>query len=144
MTKSAFARHIGSVPSRVTQMLADGMPVLPSGRIPREEALAWIEANVNRHEKPSEGDRARLARLKADLAQLDLDQRSSKLIDRAEAERTIFEIARAERDAHLAFVARAAPVIAAQIGCDGARLFSALDAAMREHLADLRDPGALA
>ena len=143
VTKSEFARQLDVRPARVTQLIQQGLPVTETGKIPSRLAHDWVAANIRRRHKPeaqpAESDRARLDRLKADQAELELERLRGNMLDRAEAEKAIFERARAERDAHVAFVARVAPVIAAEIGADPAALFSALDREMRAHLVDLSE-----
>jgi len=46
MRKSAFARRIGVSPSRVSQLIADGMPVELDDTINEERALSWCRENV--------------------------------------------------------------------------------------------------
>ena len=55
------------------------------------------------------------------------------------ATRTVFARARAERDAHMAWVQRTAPLLAAEVGADPRATFAALDRMMREHLEYLAD-----
>ena len=60
-----------------------------------------------------------------------------ELIDTEAAERTVFARAKAERDAHLAWAQRSAPVIAAELGIETGPVFAVLDRLMREHLEHL-------
>lgn len=68
-----------------------------------------------------------------------LTKARGELVPRRVAERVVFERARAERDAHLAWIARTAPVISAEIGCEPSALFAALDRLFREHLVELSE-----
>ena len=61
------------------------------------------------------------------------------LVETAAATRTVFARARAERDAHMAWVQRTAPLLAAELGADPRATFAALDRMMREHLEHLAD-----
>lgn len=143
VTKAEFARQIGVSRARVSQLVGQGLPVLHSGKVPVRQAHDWVATNIKRRQKPEsalpESDRARLDRIKADQAELELERTRGTLLDRAAAEGAIFERAKAERDAHLAWVSRIATPIAAQTGADPAALFAALDAAMRDHLAELAE-----
>jgi len=60
-----------------------------------------------------------------------IEREQGKLIDADEARRTVFARARAERDAHLAWVQRTAPLLAAELGADPRATFAALDRMMR-------------
>ena len=51
----------------------------------------------------------------------------------------VFARARAERDAHMAWVQRTAPLLAAEVWADPRATFAALDRMMREHLEYLAD-----
>ncbi|PTV93505.1 hypothetical protein C8J27_11518 [Rhodobacter aestuarii] len=144
MTKSAFAGHIGVSKGRISQMIRDGLPILDNGRVPVEAATAWYHANV-RHSaqtaKKSADDLAQVKREREeahrDLLRLQVEEKAGRLIDRRAAEAAIFERARAERDAHLAWCSRIAPLIATETGCNLATLFAALDREMRAHLEEL-------
>ena len=52
----------------------------------------------------------------------------------------IRELAQGERDAILAWPARAAPLLAADLGVDQHNLQAAIDASLRAHLADRAEP----
>ncbi|MEM6440055.1 MAG: hypothetical protein AAF763_10235 [Pseudomonadota bacterium] len=143
LSKSAFADELGLTKARVSQLIDKGLPVRADGRLDRAAAFAWYRENVSPSRRkalmePGHVDpRHELVRIRAEAAQLELDRAKGALIDRAAAEKAIFERARIERDAHLAFFSRAAPQIAAESGADPARLFAAFDRLMREHLAHL-------
>jgi len=143
VTQTAFAKLVGVSRQRIGQMIREGLPTR-DGRIPVEEARAWIAA-----EKRLYGNGANVAariearaakeRADADLAELKLAERQGKLVDREAVRRIAFERARFERDAHLGFAARAAPLIAAEAGGDVGVIFAALDKVMREHLLALAE-----
>jgi hypothetical protein len=150
LSKSEFAKQMGVTPGRISQLIAKGLPVLPTGRISPAAARDWYDANVDpsRRRAPPGEEPARLGRptLKdeieterlatARMKRLRLEQ---VLIDRQTAEAAIFARARAERDAHLAWVVRKAPQLAAHVGCEPAAVFSFLDQEMRLHLAALAE-----
>lgn len=145
VSKVAFAQMLGLTPPRISQLIAQGLPLTSAGKIPVDEARAWYEANVapSRRkalaDRPPVGARARLDVLKVEQAQLDLDRSRGELVARKLVNAAVFERARAERDAHLAWIARTAPVLALELGCDPAALFSALDRTFRDHLAELAE-----
>jgi len=49
--KSQFAKRIHVSPGRVSQLIAQGMPVLPDGRIDVPSALNWIESHIDQSHK---------------------------------------------------------------------------------------------
>ncbi|WP_102110272.1 hypothetical protein [Oceaniglobus roseus] len=146
MSKSAFAKRIGVTSGRVSQMVKAGLPVLDNGRVPLAAAESWYRANVRQKASEAQHSASVLSRVKQereeaqrDLLQLDLAQRKGELIDRREVELALHDRARAERDAHTAWVSRIAPIIAAEVDADLSALFSALDREMRAHLEELAD-----
>lgn len=151
-TKTAFAARVGLTKGRISQLVAEGLPVRADGRIDVAVGLAWIEDNLdparrNRGGAPTTTTRtATLAEakrlheiVKVQRARLAFEREQGKLIDADEARRTVFARARAERDAHLAWVQRSAPLLAAELGADPRATFAALDRMMREHLEYLAD-----
>ena len=46
VSKSAFARHLGVSPGRVSQYIAQGLPVRWNGTVNIERAERWIRKNV--------------------------------------------------------------------------------------------------
>lgn len=75
--------------------------------------------------------------LKAKLKQVELAERKEELVDRAKAVAHVFKLARAERDAWLNWPARISAQLAAKLGVEAHRLHVLLEAAVREHLAEL-------
>lgn len=151
-TRSEFAARVGLTKGRVSQLVADGLPVREDGNIDVEAGLAWMEKNLDpsRRNKggaantgfgsPSVADvRRTLMLVQAQRARLAYDKERASLIDAGQATATIFARARAERDAHMAWVQRAAPLVAAEIGADPQITFAVLDRLMREHLEHLAD-----
>ena len=146
MTKAAFAVHLGVSPGRVSQMIGLGLPVLPNGKVPVEAADAWYRATVRqradgaKHSANALSDiRVQRESAQRDLLQFDLAKRGGMLIDRKAVELAIFDRARAERDAHIGWVSRIAPALAAELGADLSQLYAALDREMRQHLEELAD-----
>jgi len=70
-------------------------------------------------------------------ARLRFDKERGRLISKDEVKVLVFNRARKERNAHLAWIMRAAPLMAADLGVDPALLFTVLDRHVRDHLADL-------
>ncbi|MGV6839268.1 MAG: hypothetical protein ACWA40_03650 [Planktomarina sp.] len=144
MTKGEYARHAGVSNGRISHMIKDGLPVLPNGRIPVQDADMWITTNVNSRSNALKSDvnRLSLAKIEREEAQRDLlllqvAEKEQRLIDRQAVEQALFERARGERDAHLAWVARVAPKLATELDVDLSLVFSALDREMRDHLTEL-------
>jgi hypothetical protein len=77
--------------------------------------------------------------LKAQERRLRLDERKGKLVDKARALLLVHRLAKEERDAILAWPARVAAEMAAELGVDVHRLQTIMDARLREHLAARHD-----
>lgn len=150
-TKTAFAERVGLSKGRISQLIAEGLPVRADGRIDVDAGLAWMERNLDPSRRNrggtaggpgsvtiAEAKRMHLL-VQVQRARLAYDKERGRLIDADAATATIFARARAERDAHLAWVQRAAPILAAEIGADPRATFAALDRLMREHLEHLAD-----
>ncbi|MFN3348889.1 hypothetical protein [Pseudorhodoplanes sp.] len=148
-TKAEFAARVGLTRGRISQLIAQGLPVRPDGRIEVEAGLQWMEDNLDADRRNKGGTQASAAAptlaeakrlheiLKVQRARLALDKERGDMVSRAEVKSAVFARARRERDAHMAWVARTAPQLAAELGADPARTFASLDRLMREHLLDL-------
>ena len=77
--------------------------------------------------------------LKAQERRLRLDERKGKLVDKARALLLVHRLAKEERDAILAWPARVAAEMAAELGVDAHRLQTMMDQRLREHLAARHD-----
>jgi hypothetical protein len=88
--------------------------------------------------KPRDREEAQTRRLSAlaEKAELESAKMRGELIDRARVVEAVQELGQAERDAILAWPARAAPILAADLGVDQHALQSALDASLRSHLTE--------
>lgn len=75
--------------------------------------------------------------VKVARARLRLETEKGRLVSRDEVKVAVFNRARRERNAHLAWALRVSPLLASDLGVDPALLFTALDRHLREHLADL-------
>jgi len=151
-TKTEFAARVGLTKGRISQLVADGLPVRADGMIDVEAGLAWMERNLDPSRRgkggavstgtstPSVAEVRRMLMLvQVQRARLAYDRERGHLIDAAAATATIFARARSERDAHMAWVQRAAPLVAAEAGGDSQATFATLDRLMREHLEHLAD-----
>jgi len=91
--------------------------------------------------EPIASARARRVRALADRAEVEAARLRGDLIERAKAERAIFEFARRMRDAWAHWPARIAAPLAARFGADPHAVEAALAAEVRRHLEELaRDP----
>jgi hypothetical protein len=153
-TKTAFAARTGVSPGRISQLIAEGLPVRGDGSIDVEAGLSWMSSNLDAARRGKGGSTnvsassktATLAEarrlheiVKVQRAKLAYEREQGSLVDAVEARNTIFARARAERDAYLAWVQRVAPILAAEAGGDPNRTFAILDRMMREHLAHLAE-----
>jgi len=151
-TKTAFATRVGLTKGRISQLVAEGLPVRGDGQIDVALGLAWIEDNLDPSRRNKGGTVAparsgiTLAEakrmheiVKVQRAKLAFEREQGQLIETVSATRTVFARARAERDAHMAWVQRTAPLLAAEVGADQRATFAAMDRMMREHLEYLAD-----
>jgi hypothetical protein len=107
------------------------MPTIRSSAEGRDLANLRHAADAAREGEARQRRLAALAR-KAEVEVLRLE---GALLPRDGVLRLVHRLAREEREAILAWPASVAPVIAAEIGADPARLQAVLDRSLREHLA---------
>lgn len=152
-SKSDFAARVGLTKGRISQLVAEGLPVRADGQIDVAVGLAWIEDNLDPARRNRGGAAVIPARVSTTLAEakrlheivkvqrakLAFEREQGQLVETSAATRTVFARARAERDAHMAWVQRSAPLLAAELGADPRATFAALDRMMREHLEHLAD-----
>lgn len=79
--------------------------------------------------------------LKSQERRLKLQKLKGELVDRARAEALVFRLARQERDAWVNWPARAAALIAAELGLEPATMQKVLEVHVRAHLDDLAAVG---
>ncbi|MEI8395394.1 MAG: hypothetical protein WCF85_11705 [Rhodospirillaceae bacterium] len=169
-----FAQRVGLSQTRIVQLVKEGLPLLPSGRINVEAALRWLEQNLDRVRSarakgvaveepvpprpaptpasapaaaptaPAAASGVTMAEarrqheiVKVATARLKFERDKGKLISKDEVRIHVFNRARKERNQHLAWIMRAAPLMAADLGVDPALMFSVLDRHVRDHLAEL-------
>jgi hypothetical protein len=148
VTKAAFAERVGLTRGRISQLISQGLPVTAGGRIEVEAGLRWMEDNLDPDRRgkggtvssttPSLAEARRLHEIvKVQRAKLAYERERGDLVNRSAVKVAVFARAKAERDAHMAWVARVTPLLAAELGADPARTFAALDRLMRDHLVDL-------
>jgi hypothetical protein len=136
-----------SDPTRKTATLARvASPTMPPA--PRPQALAPSPAPISapvpeplpRAAQNTFHD-ARTANevLKAQERRLRLDERKGKLVDKARALLLVHRLAKEERDAILAWPARVAAEMAAELGVDVHQLQTMMDTRLRAHLAARHD-----
>ena len=154
--KGSFARRVGLTPGRISQLVAEGLPVRPDGKVDVAEALAWMEANLDpRRRIVGKANAAKVSATVAEINDQDDASPSGSLVEaktehewlkvqraRLELRKTegeLIERAKAERDAYSAWAMRVAPTIAAELGCDPGALWRVLDRELRQHQAQLAD-----
>jgi hypothetical protein len=146
LSKRGFAEMLGVTPGRVSQHIANGLPVEPNGRIDIERGKAWVRENVDANRRrgyggagePNDGGsrRAREA-AEAELAGLKAKKLAGELIDRGATLRAIEARARFERDAWVGWVNRAAPELASATNAELSAVATVLERLVREQLATL-------
>jgi hypothetical protein len=107
------------------------MPTIRSSAEGRDLARQRHAANAARE---GEARQRRLVAL-AKKAEIEAARLEGASLPRDGVLRLVHRLAREERDAILAWPARAAPTLAAELGADPARLQAVLDQSLREHLA---------
>ncbi|MEJ1161779.1 hypothetical protein [Prosthecomicrobium sp. N25] len=150
LTKRDFGKRIGVSPTRMTQLVAEGLPIEPDGRVDPDKGERWVRENLDGHRRaaakpgaPADlggtASQVRMAKMfrEAKLLDLELKRREGELISREEVERQVFGRARFERDAWTGWANRAAVAVSAETGSDPARTFAVLDRLVRDHLDEL-------
>ena len=120
------------VPPRVAAA-RPATPAVPTSLPPAAPAPAPVSATG----APMAEVRRQHEIVKVARARLRLETEKGRLINRDEIKVAIFNRARRERNAHLAWALRVAPLLASELSVDPALMFTALDRHLREHLADL-------
>lgn len=136
-----------SDPARKTATMVAPAPVQPSHSPPPAPPRPAVVASPIPEplSTPSAGGssfhNARTANemLKAQERKLRLDERRGQLVEKARALMLVHRLAKEERDAILAWPARVAAELAAELGVDAHRLQTLMDARLRQHLAERND-----
>jgi hypothetical protein len=130
-----------SDPVRKTASLAQPMPfhvappVAPRPAAPPPVAAPAPDALPRAASSTFHDARTANEVLKAQERRLRLDERKGRLVDKARALLLVHRLAQEERDAILAWPARVAAEMAAELGVDAHRLQTMMDTRLREHLA---------
>lgn len=110
-TKAEFAARVGLTRGRISQLIAQGLPVRPDGRIDVETDLQWMEDNLDADRGNKGGSQAPVGAptlaeakrlheiVKVQRARLSLDKERGDLVSRAEVKAAVFARARRERKA---------------------------------------------
>lgn len=157
-SKAAFAHRVGVSRARITQLVAQGLPVLSDGSIDVEAGLRWMEQNLDPAKRKlntlngeatgeANGDgkgsfseaRRQHEWAKVQRALLRLDVERGRLVDRARACDLVFRLARGERDSWLGWPARVAALLAAELHVDPHAMQAALERHVRQHLSELAE-----
>jgi hypothetical protein len=132
-----------SDPARKTAAMVAPVPAQPSPPPPRPAIVAppLPEPLPTPSAGGSSFHNARTANemLKAQERKLRLDERRGQLVEKARALMLVHRLAKEERDAILAWPARIAAELAAELGVDAHRLQTLMDARLRQHLAERND-----
>jgi biotin operon repressor len=132
-----------SDPARKTAAMVAPVPVQPLPPPPRPAFVAppLPEPLPTPSAGGSSFHNARTANemLKAQERKLRLDERRGQLVEKARALMLVHRLAKEERDAILAWPARIAAELAAELGVDAHRLQTLMDARLRQHLAERND-----
>ena len=143
ITRTEFGRRFKLGKTRMKKLLAEGLPT-KAGKIPTKEASAWLKANLDParrdHWNGNGADaslnelRRQREALKIDVGRLELKKAMGEVVDRAAVRKFIAGRAQMERDEWVAWVSAASARLAATLGVDTAKLFTALEAEVREQL----------
>jgi hypothetical protein len=148
VTKAAYGRHRQITRQSVDKAIGAGRigpaAITEDGRIivaVADEMLGPIAAEQEEAAADSNSpalavSKARKAHADAQKAEIELAELQGRLIDRDVAFRQVQSWAAADRDAILAWPARAAPIIAAEFEIDQSALHTALDESLRAHLTE--------
>lgn len=150
MSKKGFAEHVGVTAGRISQLIASGLPVEANGRIHVARGVAWMRDNIDSNRRRAElpttpppfatgamSPQSAKTLAEARIAELKADRLAGALINRRAALRVVEGRAKAERDAWIGWVNRAAPSIAAAIGGDLSTIIGVLDREVRDQLATM-------
>lgn len=151
--KAELAERLGVSRARVSQLVKAGLPVRPDGKVEFAAAVEWINSRVRRDPAVADaaGDDVADVRLRlllsqvrrnlieADRAQVALDSERGKLIDKDKARRTVIAWNIKIKKGLLDFASRRGPALAVELGVNEVALVGGIEAAMREHLAEMAD-----
>lgn len=149
MSKSGFAGLIGVTPGRVSQMIKDGLPVEPNGKIDVARGRLWIQDNIDQRRseaqrqtelllgnRANESHRDRLLREQADNAAYKNQILRREYVKASEVEARWSDVLRRLRSKILAVPSRVRQANPHLTANDVA----AFDAALRAALKELAEP----
>lgn len=143
---STIAKLLLLTDRRVQQLTEQG--VIPKAERGRYELAPAVQGYVkflrdralNADGDGDDGENVKLKRAKRRAAEVVAARLESSVIEKGPTLLRVRELAQQERDAILSWPARAAPVMAADLGVDEHSLFAALDAGLRDHLSGRAEP----
>ncbi|WP_426954128.1 hypothetical protein [Muricoccus radiodurans] len=124
------------VRARLTASADPARRPVPTTPLPGSTSIPTGEGSMPRTGTTFSDARTAHEILKAQERRLRLDERRGKLIDKARALLLVHRLAREERDAILAWPARVAAELAAELGVDPHRLQTLMDSRLRQHLSE--------
>ncbi|MBI4968188.1 MAG: hypothetical protein HZC25_08740 [Rhodospirillales bacterium] len=138
-------RAAATDPAKRRPPAADAQDVRPKVKPVAEAAMGSVRETLKEQGLPTGRItfvEARTAHevAKAHLARLRLQEKKGALIDRARALAVVFKLARQERDAWINWPARAAALMAAELGTEVHVMQKALETHVRAHLDELAEP----
>lgn len=149
VSKKGFAELMGVTASRVSQLITAGLPVEPNKRIHVARGRDWMDRNIDANRRRPAGNpvnglsapaggflspRAERDSAEAEIARLKAHRMAERHLDKRATLRVIEARAKAERDALIGWVNRAAPAIAAATNGDLSIITAVLDREVRDHL----------
>lgn len=149
VSKKGFAELMGVTASRVSQLITAGLPVEPNKRIHVARGRDWMDRNIDANRRRPAGNpanglsapaggflspRAERDSAEAEIARLKAHRMAERHLDKRATLRVIEARAKAERDALIGWVNRAAPAIAAATNGDLSIITAILDREVRDHL----------
>lgn len=141
------AMQRGMPPPQPTRPAPGAAPSEPDRPVPRAALEVIEEVAGDGGEGPAGGSgevsfmRARMANevLKAQLQKERLKRQRGEVVDRARATELVFSLARRERDAWIAWPARVAANMAAELGVEPHAMEQVLERYLRDQLAELAE-----
>jgi hypothetical protein len=121
----APSKHLAKDKQETPKQVAREISPEPASTNLSANGTSLLQARTVNEVVKAQTNKVRLARLKGDL------------VDRSQAIAHVFRLARTERDAWLNWPARVSAQMAAKLDVDAHALHVALEAAVREHLAEL-------
>lgn len=155
LSVAAFAKSLGLSTERVHELIVVGLPVLPSGRIDRPSALAWIHRSlIPSNEGLLSEANARVAKRIADLAaevesaRVEFEGRKKEYVKLSDVEAALSDALAGYHAKLFSLAGKLAPFVAAETSekacldlIKGAMVY-ALDQFIKERAAQQQQPAA--